>query len=514
MLFNSFEFCLFFPIVCILYFICTHKINKNIVSQILLLTFSLFFYACWEPKYLTLILISVVITYFSGIFMEKYNNRKKAILTISLVSNLAILFFFKYYNFVSNSVQNALNIFGYDLKIPNFNILLPVGISFYTFQALGYSIDVYQGKIEAERNFITYALFVTFFPQLVAGPIERSKNLLEQFKIDYKIDYVRITDGAKLATWGFFKKIVVADFLSISVNGIFNNANSSTGCSLLLASFLFAFQILCDFSGYSDIAIGISNILGFKLMKNFNRPYFSKSIPEFWRRWHISLSTWFKDYLYIPMGGSRCGQLRRYFNLFLTFFVSGIWHGAAWNYIVWGALHGLYQIVGISTSKIRSKIGLKTKVLIEDSSSKSGVKAKRWWQFVQCFITFLLVCFAWMFFRANSISDSIVILGKFSNIPIEIFDFLKNLSINKVEAFRNLFLFNESISGYGFKHFLGALVLIFILFIVDLITRNESGVNFVKRQKWFIRWGLYYAVLFALIFLSTSENTEFIYFQF
>ena len=381
MLFNSLEFCIFFPIIFTLYFACTHKISRNLVSQIILLTASLFFYACWNPSYLALILISVAITYLSGIYMEKHEAKKKLILTFSLVSNLAILFFFKYYNFLADSVHSACTFLGCEINIPNFNVLLPVGISFYTFQALGYSIDVYNGKISAEKNFITYALFVTFFPQLVAGPIERTKNLLDQFKIDYKIDYDRITSGLKLCAWGYFKKVVVADRLAIYVNGIYNNVDGATGSALVLATFFFAFQILCDFSGYSDIAIGVSRILGFKLMKNFNRPYFSKSIPEFWRRWHISLSTWFKDYLYIPMGGNRCGAARRYFNLFTTFFVSGIWHGAAWTYIIWGTLHGVYQIIGISTSGIRTKIGLKTKVLVEDASTKTGVRAKRPWQF-------------------------------------------------------------------------------------------------------------------------------------
>ena len=322
MLFNSLEFCIFFPIIFTLYFLSTHKIKRNLVSQIILLTASLFFYACWNPSYLALILISVIITYLSGVYMEKYEAKKKLILTVSLVSNLAILFFFKYYNFFVDSVHSASTILGCEITIPNFNVLLPVGISFYTFQALGYSIDVYNKKIEAEKNFITYALFVTFFPQLVAGPIERTKNLLGQFKVDYKIDYERITSGLKLCAWGYFKKVVVADRLAIYVNGIYNNVEGSTGSALALATFFFAFQILCDFSGYSDIAIGVSRVLGFNLMKNFNRPYFSKSIPEFWRRWHISLSTWFKDYLYIPMGGNRCGTFRRYFNLFTTFFVS------------------------------------------------------------------------------------------------------------------------------------------------------------------------------------------------
>lgn len=250
-------------------------------------------------------------------------------------------------------------------------------------------------------------------------------------------------------------------------------------------------------------------------MKNFNRPYFSKSIPEFWRRWHISLSTWFKDYLYIPMGGNRCGAARRYFNLFTTFFVSGIWHGAAWTYIIWGTLHGVYQIIGISTSRIRTKIGLKAKVLVEDASTKTGVRAKRPWQYVQAFITFVLTCFAWMFFRSNSMKESLKIIKKFSSVPSEIIKAMKDfLHEDHVESVRNLFLLNEGTSGYGFKHAAGAFCLIAVLIAVDLITRKTEGVELIKKQKWYVRWPLYYAITFAILFLGTSGKSEFIYFQF
>ncbi len=419
-----------------------------------------------------------------------------------------------YYNFFADSLHSVSKIFGAEIIIPNFNVLLPVGISFYTFQALGYSIDVYYKKINAEKNFITYALFVTFFPQLVAGPIERTKNLLEQFKYDYKIDYDRITAGLKMCAWGYFKKVVVADRLAVYVNGIYDNVSEATGCALALATFFFAFQILCDFSGYSDIAIGISKILGFNLMKNFNRPYFSKSIPEFWRRWHIFLSTWFKDYLYIPMGGNRCDTVRRYFNLFTTFFVSGIWHGAAWHYIIWGALHGVYQIIGISTSKFKSKIGLKTKVLVEDASTKTGVRAKRPWQYIQILITFVLTCYAWMFFRANSFRSALKITKKFIIIPKELWEFLMNCRVNFKSSLRELFVPFLSKSGYGFSEVFTAFILIAILFSVDLITRKTEGVILIKKQKWYIRWLLYYSITCAILFLGTSGKSEFIYFQF
>ena len=327
MLFNSVQFLIFFPIGCFIISFSTYVIKKNIVNQILLLAASLYFYMCWNPAYIVLILISVCITYASGLLMQNKTAKvKKIILFASLVSNLGILFFFKYANFIADSIYYLFQVNHAD---NTFNILLPVGISFYTFQALGYSIDVYRGSIKAERNFITYALFVTFFPQLVAGPIERSQNLLPQFKVNHYFNYDRVTDGLKLAAWGMFKKVVVADTLALYVNAVFTDTASFNSVTVCCAVFFFAFQILCDFSGYSDIAIGCAKILGFDLMQNFKAPYLAHSITNFWRRWHISLSTWFKDYVYIPLGGNRTSPIKHYRNLMLTFLLSGLWHGAA-----------------------------------------------------------------------------------------------------------------------------------------------------------------------------------------
>ncbi len=515
MLFNSVQFIFFFVAVFAAYLVCVHLIKRNSVTQCVLLLFSLFFYACWKPAYLCLIIISVIITFLSGIGMEKYPAKKALVLTLSLVSNLAILFFFKYYNFFADSLVWTASLFGSKLNVPYLNVLLPVGISFYTFQALGYSIDVYKGKIQAEKNFITYALFVTFFPQLVAGPIERTGNLLPQFKVDHKFDYKRVTNGLKLAAWGYFEKVVIADRLAVYVNGIYNNLDVSTGSSLVFATFLFCFQVLCDFSGYSDIAIGVAQVLGFKLMRNFRRPFFSKSIPELWTRWHISLSTWFKDYLYIPMGGSRVSHLRHYFNLAVTFIISGIWHGAAWHYVAWGAMHAFYQIVGIALRPIRTKALVKCHLGFYDASQKSGVYVKRPWQFVQMAVTFILFLIAAIPFRANNMADCSRIYSKIFRIPSEIAGMLSSVgSTGIVEGVRNLLILNETVSGYGIKHALFAVMLIFILLLVDFITRKERGVQILEKQHWIVRWICYYAVTFAIIFLSVNGKTEFVYFQF
>jgi D-alanyl-lipoteichoic acid acyltransferase DltB (MBOAT superfamily) len=341
--FISWQYLLFFSSMFLLYYAVTaQKIQwSNKIAQIMLLAASLFFYACWNPAYVLLILLSVLVTWLSGILMEaKTQSQKQTILAGSLIINLGILFFFKYYNFFADQFGRVIS-----FNIPNFNILLPVGISFYTFQALGYSIDVYRGTVKAERNFINYALFVTFFPALVAGPIERTANLLPQFKINNSFDYDKVTSGLKLAAWGMFKKVVIADRLAVYVNAVYDNPAVYPACSIALATFFFAFQIYCDFSGYSDIAIGSARALGFNLMTNFRQPYFARSIADFWRRWHISLTTWLTDYIYIPLGGNRRGLLRQCINIIIVFALSGLWHGAAWNFVAWGILHGLFQVI-------------------------------------------------------------------------------------------------------------------------------------------------------------------------
>lgn len=343
MLFNSYQFLIFFPVVTLIYFLIPHKIR-----YIWLLIASYFFYMCWNAKYALILLFSTAVTYIGGILISKANkvedNRKKIkykkmFVALSFIINLSILFLFKYFDFAIGNINRILAVLNIQLLNPKFDIVLPVGISFYIFQALGYTVDVYREDVKAERNFLKYALFVSFFPQLVAGPIERSKNLLEQMYEKHYFEAQRVKDGLLLMIWGGFQKIVIADRIAIVVDTIFNKFPEYGGIYILIASILFAFQIYCDFSGYSIIAVGAAKVMGFRLMENFNAPYFSMSVSEFWRRWHISLSTWFKDYVYIPLGGNRKGKIRKYINIMIVFLVSGLWHGASWNYIVWGGLN-------------------------------------------------------------------------------------------------------------------------------------------------------------------------------
>lgn len=392
MLFNSLAFLLFFPIVCALYYAIPSARVKE--RNLLLLMASYYFYMNWEPVYAILLLMSTIITYFAAFGMGHFKDKRirKIYLVSGLVFNLAILFLFKYYNFLASNIEEVLQISGLGLHIPKFYMLLPVGISFYIFQALGYSIDVYRQTTKVEHDFLTYALFVSFFPQLVAGPIERSRNLLPQFQQRHRFDYDEIMAGVKLMLWGYFLKLVLADRCSLYVNAVFNNLEMHNGGSYLLASLLFAFQIYGDFAGYSLIAIGVARVMGFRLMENFRRPYFACSIGEFWHRWHISLSTWFKDYVYIPLGGNRSNKTRHYFNLMVTFMVSGIWHGANWTFLCWGSLHGILlcmeKACGIS------------------KQDYSGYKKLSHWA-----VTFALVCLSWILFRASNLNDAVTIVS-------------------------------------------------------------------------------------------------------
>jgi len=401
-------------------------------------------------------------------------NQKKVLLSISLIINLGILFFYKYFNFLGESINQLLIYSDVNFKVPNFDILLPVGISFYTFQAIGYTIDVYRNDLKAENNFINYALFVSFFPQLVAGPIERAKDLLPQFRKTHKFEYSRAVEGLKLMLWGYFMKIVVADRLSVYVDAVYNNVEYHSGITLLFATILFSFQIYCDFAGYSNIAIGVSKFIGFDLMTNFKRPYFSISITDFWRRWHISLSTWFKDYLYIPLGGNRVSKKRHYLNLTITFVISGLWHGANWTFVIWGALHAFYQI----TEKI---------IFGKNTSKKSSL---RFINFFRTILTFSLVCFAWIFFRANSISDSFVVIKS-------IFTKQGALFTNNIDAI-----------------VLGTMGVVTLLFFENLHEKNEGKFIFLNHKNYIIRWITYLLLIFTLILFGVFDGGQFIYFQF
>ena len=425
MLFNSISFLVFFPIVGLLFY-CIPA-SRIRLRNLFLLAASYYFYMNWEPGYALLLLTSTVVTFLAALGIEHFQDirKKKACLVSSIVLNLAILFLFKYYNFLGSNVETALRAAGLAIDIPRFGLLLPVGISFYTFQALGYSIDVFRGATEVERDFFTYALFVSFFPQLVAGPIERSNNLLPQFKREHRFDYDNVVAGVKLMIWGYFMKLMLADRCGLYVDAVFNNLEMHNGGAYLLASLLFPFQIYGDFAGYSLIAIGVARVLGFRLMENFRRPYFSCSVGEFWRRWHISLSTWFKDYVYIPLGGNRVTKARNYFNLLVTFVVSGIWHGADWSFLCWGGLHGVLLCVEKALGIGRQKY--------------SGAK-----KFFHWLITFILVCFSWILFRANDLADGWTMMkGIFTDFDIPVIAFAMFTEITLALAAIGILLLKE-----------------------------------------------------------------------
>lgn len=412
MLFNSIDFLIFFPIVVLVYFILPKR-----VKYIWLLIASYYFYMGWNAKYALLLFFSTAVTYLSGVAMDISDNGlpwkrlqdtesgkaekagsilrwKKIIVAVSFILNLSILFIFKYLDFATDLLTFIFGKAGIALTVPRFDILLPVGISFYTFQALSYTMDVYRGEIYAERNFLRYALYVSFFPQLVAGPIERSKNLLKQLAVPQRFDYERARDGLYLMLWGYFLKIVMADRIAVVVDRIYDGYEVYPGWYLIAGTVFFAFQVYCDFAGYSTIAIGAAKILGIDLMENFNAPYTSMSIAELWRRWHISLTTWFRDYVYFPLGGSRKGRLRKDINIMIVFLVSGLWHGAGMHYVAWGGINGLYQVIGERLKPIRARIATALHVKTDVLTFKLYKVAA----------TFLLTLFSDIFFRANNMA--------------------------------------------------------------------------------------------------------------
>jgi len=488
MLFNSLEFLLFFPIVTSVYFLIPHKYRWA-----WLLAASCFFYMAFIPIYILILLITIVIDYIAGILIERSEGKKKQLyLVISIVSTCMVLFVFKYFNFFNNNFEVLARALHLNYPISFINIILPIGLSFHTFQSLSYVIEVYRGKQKAERHFGIYSLYVMFYPQLVAGPIERPQNLLHQFREIHYFSYQRVTDGLKLMAWGLFKKIVIADRLAILVNQVYSSPYGYSGLSLIIATVFFAFQIYCDFSGYSDIAIGTSQVMGFKLMDNFNRPYFSKSIAEFWKRWHISLSTWFRDYLYIALGGNKVPKWRWQFNLFITFLISGLWHGASWNFIVWGALNGFYLIFSIWTLNFRKY-----------AEYKLGVKKDfKTYRLVQILVTFSLVCFTWIFFRAENLSDAwyivthlFVDLNKLSTYPGQIYSLI-------------------DFSAYGIHGFLVSILSILFMELIHFRQRHSNMRHMLSEQPAWLRWSIYYVIILLIILFGVSENNNFIYFQF
>ena len=469
MLFNSIAFLFFFPAICIIYYaIPTHLVK---VRNLLLLAASYYFYMNWEPAYALLLLTSTVVTYLAAIGISRSYDRKKKkfYLISSIVLNLAILFLFKYYNFIGSNLQSLFQLMGIGLTIPKFTLLLPVGISFYTFQALGYSIDVYYGKTDIEKSFTTYALFVSFFPQLVAGPIERSGNLLPQFKQKHYFDYDQAMSGLRLMIWGYFMKLVLADRCGLYVDNIFNNLDKHNGGSYLIASLLFPFQIYGDFAGYSLIAIGSARVLGFKLMDNFMRPYMACSIGEFWHRWHISLSTWFKDYVYIPLGGNRVKHARAYTNLLITFTVSGIWHGANWTFLCWGGLHGILLC-------IEKALGIGKK-------SYTGFEKLLHWA-----VTFIFVCMAWILFRVDHLSDALTIVtGIFTRSGIP-----------KMET----------------ANFIAIGLALIILVSKELTDEFKLNIRIAESRSWLISHLYLILMISYIVLFGVLGGDQFIYFQF
>lgn len=484
MLFNSFDFLVFFVLITFLYFALPYKHRWW-----LLLAGSCYFYMAFIPVYILILGFTIVIDYFAGIYIEKSEGkRKKLFLIFSLIANIGVLAVFKYYNFINENISALLNNFSIQNSIPYLSILLPIGLSFHTFQAMSYTIEVYRGKQKAEKHFGIYSLYVMFYPQLVAGPIERPQNLLYQFREKYDFDYDRVTSGLRLMAWGLFKKVVIADRLAIVVDKIYNNPNSYNDISLTIATFFFAFQIFCDFSGYSDMAIGAARVMGFKLMRNFNSPYLSKSIHEFWSRWHISLSTWFKDYLYIPLGGNRVSVPRWYLNLFLVFLISGLWHGANWTFIIWGGLHGIYLVSGLIFQKITQRFNF----IFNFPGSK----------ILATVLTFILVSVAWIFFRASNTETAFHIATQVVlNLPGNIADLITG---------------NFELEAIGLEKWevwlcLGLIVL---LETVHIVQAKLNITELFKKQNISVRWMAYYFVILAIIFFGIFDSRQFIYFQF
>ena len=480
MLFNSMEFAIFFPLVTALYFLLPQRWRVQ-----LLLAASCLFYMAFIPAYILILIVTILIDYVAGIYLERVQDpkQKKILLWVSILSTCTVLFIFKYFGFFTGSFVGLAGLFGWHLPRPIIGIILPIGLSFHTFQSLSYVVEVYRGNQKAEHNFIVYATYVMFFPQLVAGPIERPQNLLHQFREWHAFHYADVAAGLKRMGWGFFKKLVVADRLALYVNDVYGAPRSFNGLQLTLATFFFAYQIYCDFSGYSDIAIGAAQVLGFRLMENFNTPYYSMSVSEFWRRWHISLSTWFRDYVYVPLGGNRVSKNRHILNLMITFTVSGLWHGANWTYVIWGFLNGLYLMIGWLTKDVRNRfwnaVGFHEHTLARKATMLLS--------------TFTLTCIAWIIFRARNMNDAFYVFThlasgwNFHQIATEQF-FLRQLPV--------------------------AFAAILVLEIGQLWNSVVSVPAFVGKIPTVARWTLYASFIMTIVMFGIYKQTQFIYFQF
>lgn len=485
MLFNSISFAVFLPIIFILYWFIFNKSLKQ--QNVLLLVASYYFYSCWDWRFLFLLAFSTFLDYFTGlkIYSARKQEYRKFWLILSIGINLGFLAFFKYYNFFAESFASLISQLGFKPHISTLNIILPVGISFYTFHGLSYVLDIYNRKIQPCTNWVHYSLFVSFFPLLVAGPIERATHLLPQVEKKRQFNYTRAADGLRQILWGFIKKIVIADNCAEYANIIFDNTSTYSSGVLIIGAILFAFQIYGDFSGYSDIALGVARLFGFELLKNFNFPYFSRDIAEFWRRWHISLSSWFKDYLYIPLGGSRGGLWMSIRNTFIIFLVSGFWHGANWTFIVWGGLNALFIMPSIIFKTNRTNLDIAAK----------GQLLPSWKELLQITTTFLLTTFAWVFFRASSLEHAFqYIAGIFSNIGTQY----------------------VSIQSYELRGIIICFLLIIPFLAVEWLGREQNYAIEKIGFTWpkILRWSFYSIMIFVVIMYMQTGGTEFIYFQF
>lgn len=494
--FVSLTFLIFLAIVLVLYYILPQK-----TRWILLLIASYLFYGWWNYKLLALIIFTTLVAYFCGIFISRTNKKstKKLLLIGTIICSCAVLFVFKYLNFF---IENFIALFekiGWQTNLRTLKLLLPIGISFYTFQTMSYVIDVYYGKIQHETHLGYFALFVSFFPQLVAGPIERPEHLLPQLKANHKFDINNIIDGSLIALIGFFKKVVVADMVANYVNIVYNNPLGANGFEIVVATVLFAVQIYCDFSGYTDIAIGVSKMLGIELIQNFNKPYSATSIRGFWARWHISLTTWFRDYLYIPLGGNRVKKWRHLLNLAIVFIVSGLWHGAEWTFVIWGGLHAFYQIISIVTNKQRKAARVKLNINEESKAYKLFCQAT----------TFLLVCFAWLFFRANSTGDMIILLKSlFTNWSFAPGFYTASLSRLNLDALAIIF----TVISIAMLKYIGNLTNK-VNIGEQLKTKGQTASLQVLRLNSAL-YILFLALIIAIAVTSSGTISSFIYFQF
>jgi D-alanyl-lipoteichoic acid acyltransferase DltB (MBOAT superfamily) len=499
MLFNSLSFYIFFPIVTVGYFLLPHRFRWA-----WLLAASAYFYMAFVPYYILILCVTILIDYVSGLAIEKAEGkRRKRFLILSLAANLGMLGFFKYFNFFNANVEALAQWIGWNYPIHSLTILLPIGLSFHTFQSMAYTIEVYRGHQPAERHLGILALYVLFYPQLVAGPIERPGHMLPQFHVEHKFDYQNAADGLRLMAWGFFKKLVIADRLALLVDPIYADPRQYPGPLHFLAMLAIAYQVYCDFSGYSDIAIGAARVMGYNLMTNFDRPFSSRSMSEFWTRWNISLSSWFRDYFYISLGGNRVSIPRYYLNVFLTFLASGFWHGASWNFVIWGGLHGLFVLIEIWTKNLRAALGQ-----IIPLGKLPALQ-----RFIQNLTVFLLVAFACIFFRATSLDDAwYIVTHLFSGYNLSQIPLLLEVIRATLGANFPLAILFTSLTGAQVL----AIVAAEILFMeaVQYLQKQNPLERILDGQRAFLRWGAYYALLANILLFGAFSQTTFIYFQF